>query len=170
VATPKAKGIELMLCGWRKSHTTGMVVSFLVTPEDESYFEDATAKKGKIAGQRYMAAFVEIGPDEQPVPEEKPKAHGHFPEGLCGLAVKWCADDHFQAWVCDAFPDLAQKYADGSQKGPEDQAKYIVCNVCRISSRKDLDTNTAAKEAFVKHIKDPYSAQREEDGVDAVPF
>lgn len=58
---------ELMLAGWSESHSGGCKVTFWL-PDSESLepFKGMTAMKGKVAGQRLMAVFVEIGDDEMP--------------------------------------------------------------------------------------------------------
>lgn len=60
---------ELMLLGWAKSTSQdGPKVKFaLAEDEDLSAFERATIKKGKRAGQRYIAVFFEIADNEMPV-------------------------------------------------------------------------------------------------------
>jgi hypothetical protein len=79
-AKHKARSIEFMLLGWNKNHAKGSTVVFLVHDDDLAYFEAMTVRKGKIAGQRLMAALVEIGDDELPVPEQTTP-----PSGMCGL-------------------------------------------------------------------------------------
>lgn len=60
---------ELMLLGWAKSTSQdGPKVKFALAEDDDlSAFERATIKKGKRAGQRYIAVFFEIADNEMPV-------------------------------------------------------------------------------------------------------
>lgn len=60
---------ELMLLGWAKSTSQdGPRVKFALAEDDDlSAFERATIKKGKRAGQRYIAVFFEIADNEMPV-------------------------------------------------------------------------------------------------------
>lgn len=52
---------EVMLAGWKESHNSGAIVSFwLPDSADLEVFKGLTAKKGNTAGQRFMAALVEI--------------------------------------------------------------------------------------------------------------
>ncbi len=168
------KKMELMLAGWRESHNSGFVVSFLVPPEDEEYFRGATARKGKIAGQRYMAVLVQLRDDDTPDPESvkatvlvKPEtaAKPHFPGGLCGLAVRWCKDEHFQMWLAACLDAEGE-----SEAVPEtltsQWARGVVLAQCGIATRKELDTNASAAEAFRRDILTPYAASRKEDGLD----
>lgn len=56
---------ELMLAGWKESHTSGATVTFwLPDAEDLSVFRGMTARKGNVAGQRFMAVLVEVHDDE----------------------------------------------------------------------------------------------------------
>lgn len=58
---------EVQLAGWSETHTGGCKVTiWLPLPEDLEPFKGLTARKGNTAGHRFMAAFVEIGDDEQP--------------------------------------------------------------------------------------------------------
>lgn len=59
---------EVQLAGWSETHTGGCKVTlWLPSSEDLEPFKSLTARKGNTAGHRFMAAFVEIGDDEQPV-------------------------------------------------------------------------------------------------------
>lgn len=59
---------EMQLAGWSETHTGGCKVTLWVpSPEDLEPFKALTARKGNTAGHRMVAAFVEIGDDEQPV-------------------------------------------------------------------------------------------------------
>lgn len=208
------KALELMLAGWRESNNSGFVVSFFVQPDDEDYFRHATARKGKIAGQRYQAVLVQLTDDEKPDPESlpppksktpleafgelvdqckamgvdpalvlrhpapppeqeagtKPRAHkSHFPEGLCGLAVRWCDDPHFHTWLDEVMVEEMARAAIEA-KTPEDQAKAVVLDVCKITSRKELDTSDLAAHLFRELIMEPYKQHREDEGVDKEHF
>ena len=166
--TVRAKTAELMLAGWSETHNGGCKVSFFITAEDLEFFRMMTVAKGKTAGQRIMAAMVEIGDDEQPkdvtlqvsgpVPNPEPKApsKSKFPDGLKGLSVRWCLDEHCQRWMHEQFD------AEISEAG----AKVAVLEICGIQSRNELDTNAAAQEEFNTYIREPYAAQRRKDGLD----
>jgi len=80
---------ELMLLGWAKSTSQdGPKVKFALAEDDDlSAFERATIKKGKRAGQRYVAVFFEIADNEMPVahadqltPEEIRDVEGRGPQ------------------------------------------------------------------------------------------
>lgn len=65
--TPTFHG-EMQLAGWSESHNSGCKVTFwLQSSEDLEAFRALTVRKGNTAGQRFMAALVEVGDDEQPV-------------------------------------------------------------------------------------------------------
>jgi len=165
----KAGTMELMLAGVSWDNRNGSKVTFWINDEDRDWFAMKTAAKGKIAGQRFMAAIVEIGDDEQPkdvtlqvsgpVPNPEPKApsKSKFPDGLKGLSVRWCLDEHCQRWMHEQFD------AEISEAG----AKAAVLEICGIQSRNELDTNAAAQEEFNTYIREPYAARRRKDGLDA---
>lgn len=87
------KQLELWLAGWTKSHNGGTKVTFTINDDDLPYFENATIRKGKHAGQRYAAVLVQLQDDDTPDPESiKPlagvaKAHELAEAGAAGAAV-----------------------------------------------------------------------------------
>lgn len=108
---------ELMLLGWSESHNGGRKVTFLVPDDcDEHPFKQFTVKNGKIAGQRFMAALVQVDDNEQPV-EQRPtaeqktdeptKPYGHYAQALYKggffLAPKVLqaigSDEEFLSWL-----------------------------------------------------------------------
>ena len=165
----KAGTMELMLAGVSWDNRNGSKVTFWINDEDRDWFAMKTAAKGKIAGQRFMAAIVEIGDDEQPkdvtlqvsgpVPNPEPKApsKSKFPDGLKGLAVRWTLDPHFQKWAQDEFD------ADPTEAG----ARQTILDLCAITSRSELDDNHVAQQDFDRYVREPYAAQRRKDGLDA---
>lgn len=65
---------EVMLAGWKETHTGGAVVSFfLPDPADLDVFRGLTVRKGGTAGHRFMAVLVEIQDDEKPAQTEDDK-------------------------------------------------------------------------------------------------
>jgi hypothetical protein len=171
----RGKEIELQLLGWGESHNSGCKVTFAVHPEDLEYFKNKTERKGKIAGQIFMAVLVEV--DEVPqkpdpiagptvlVPEDfNGMAHkvgqthkGHFPDGLCGLAVRWSLDADFISWCHDT---LSADVTDS------DGAAALIKRLCGVESRKQLDTAPGADMFFRKHFLEPYAASRRERGIE----
>ena len=183
------KSMELWLAGWRETHNGGFKVTFDVPPEDAAFFRADTGRDGKMAGQRYAVVLVKLGADEKPVPLPKepatklvstdviPPRHPlaqdddgkkgspgvakpHFPGGLCGLAVRWCDDDHFQLWLSSWYTNTSP------EELTAEWAKDAICFTCGIKSRKELDTNPEAAKVFRDSIRDPYVKVRREDGVD----
>ncbi len=104
------------------------------------------------------------------VEETGTASRAKFPKGLCGLAVQWCGDDHFCAWLSLTNPsEWAEAVAECGKKARDDElAKYVICSICEVDSRKLLDTEPDAGDVFRHRILDPYSAQRKADGVDGV--
>lgn len=128
---------EVQLAGWSESHTGGCKVTlWLPSSEDLEPFRALTARKGNTAGHRFMAAFVEIGDDELPVQQPKPKIGA-----LCLLACQWCDSEDF--WI---FADVFN----------EESAKEFILAACEIASRKELDTNPKAAANFERFIRKPF--------------
>jgi len=158
--TVPTKQMELWLAGWRKTHNGGASVTFTVNDEDLEYFESATIRKGKVAGQRYMAVLVQLQEDETPDPcslDPVPAKVPHFPAGMCGIAVKLCKEARFQRWLEDNFPDASRQFVVGNK---EHKARDVICHVCGVTSRKELDTDDAAAEFFRERIYQPYITER----------
>jgi hypothetical protein len=86
-----------------------------------------------------------------------------FPQGLCGLAVKWGSDPHFHGWLEDQFTDL---WNFDQELDDVERAREVVNHNCGVDSRKSLDTQPEAGELFRKHFLEPYSAARKKDGID----
>lgn len=63
---------EIQFVGWKDSHKQGPLVTFRLSDSSElDAFRGLTVRKGNQAGQRFMAALVEIGDDERPVRESE---------------------------------------------------------------------------------------------------
>lgn len=134
--------VELMLLKWSEDSSSGGILRMQV--DDLEPFKAMTEAKGKRAGQRFMAVLVPIADDE--TADKLP------PGPLCKLAVMWCRDDTFRGWLAQTWPTLFAE----QQGAPEDVCKAIVCTICDVTSRKELDHNGAAKRAFNELIRRPY--------------
>ncbi len=105
-----------------------------------------------LEGKRFMAVLVQIGDDEQPVPNT-PKT-GDFKQreplgDLCWRAVQWCKDPEFQAWA-------AEKCGCVRDAMTEKVAKTFILMQCGVESRHELDTNPEAARKFHQFIRGPY--------------
>ena len=168
--TPTFAG-EMQLAGWSESHTSGCKVTFwLQSPDDLEAFRALTVRKGNTAGHRFMAALVEIGDDELPVPpiytgnDEvlpiKPKGGA-----LARLAGMWCMDAEFYSFIRPVY-DIAMG-GDGKGCGdvtPDDfdgrvseYCKHCILVLCDIQSRAELDHDPVAAEKFHRLIRGQYS-------------
>lgn len=152
---------ELQLAGWSESHTGGCKVTFWLSGPDElAAFRTLTVRKGNTAGQRFMAALVEVGDDELPVPPPSVKESltPETPKGgaLAKLAGMWCADKTFQAWL-ELDPDNAAPNESG--------ATLCLYALCEIESRRELDHDPAAAERFNQLIRGPYMKWRASKGL-----
>ena len=139
--------VETMLLAWSETSNGGAkIVLQLPSPEDLEPFRAMTLKRGKVAGQRLMAVFAEVNEQEEPV-----EAAHRKPGALCLLAVKWSRDPNFQAWAGHNWP-----HTDDSGPLTEEQCRMLVLDVCKISSRRELDVVPAAAEAFQREFRGPY--------------
>jgi hypothetical protein len=188
--------IEVMLLSWSDTASGGAkIVLQLADPDELDAFKQMTLAKKGHAGQRLMCVLVEIDPDtERPVqyPEQavttatttlpvgtagtpasteakpaKRNGHSHFPEGLCGLAVKWSQDADFVEWLWSEHGEEAYQVNEGlPDNAPLDAlAGGTIKLLCNIVSRKELDSNEDAKAKFNVLIRVPYSAHRKEIGL-----
>ena len=156
-----AFGFEGMLLRWANSSTGGPQITIqLQSEEDLVPFQNMTLAKGKQAGQRLMIGVSLIGDQETAVPVEVTekeragaKAHStsRFPDGFTGLAVKWCIDEQFQAWLWDQFP--ADRVEELTR---EEWCKMMICDLCGVDSRKLLDTDPDARILFNDIFRAPY--------------
>lgn len=155
---------EAMLLGWSETHNGGAKITLqLADIGDLEPFKRMTIKKGKIAGQLLTCVVVETDGNGDPVPQDAPEPkrgrHGKFPDGLCGLAVRWCEDPDFFRWLRAEFPNIAKNTLPPN-------AAVLLKSVCGISSRKELDADTPGRATFIKYIKEPYAASRKGRGLD----
>jgi hypothetical protein len=134
---------ELMLLGWAESSNRGRTVTFLIDEsEDEHPFKHFTIKSGKRSGQRFMAVLVQVGEDEQPVPQE-PK-----PSQLATIIAK---DPQFWQWASErSFDKIAS----------EDGAVNWIKTEVGIDSRRELDTDNKALMRFNASVLHPFSEYR----------
>jgi len=181
------KQVEMLMESWTEHSKTGFHVRMLIGPEDIEYF------KGCPQGQRFAAMLVRLTDQDEPAPAPTPadvskqekKAHatgvaeaterdkefaqphrGHgFPGGLCGLAVKWCDDPHFQEWMQHTYGGAWSTY-DSGLDAQKEVARLTLCEVAGVESRKEFDTNPDAEKFFREEIMAPYAAHRKEAGID----
>jgi hypothetical protein len=131
--TPIAFQGEMMLAGWSDGHSAGPKIAFyLAEKRDLDVFRDMTVKKGNMAGQRFMAVLVEIGPDEKPVAL-----------GLSQRAAMMCKSMGF--WQ---FVETKAGYAREGEQAREEHATQFLRAFCGIDSRSELDTNGRAASMY----------------------
>lgn len=69
--------------------------------------------------------------------------------GLTKCAAIYCNDRQFQAWIAD----LAERQPD---EITSNDAAELIRLACKITSRRELDTNNEAAETFLNSIRKPY--------------
>lgn len=73
---------EVMLAGWKETHTGGAVVSFfLPDPDALDVFRGMTVRKSGVAGHRFACVLVEIADDEKPATPPAPEKREAKPFG-----------------------------------------------------------------------------------------
>ena len=144
---------EVQLAGWSESHNSGAKVTFwLSDPAQLSAFRGMTERRGKTAGQRLAMVLVEINDDETLA--NTPDAPINRPGPLCTLAVQWCRDQRFWAWVNGRFTY--------NNVTGEASARHEILTMIGIDSRRELDTSPAAAKWFDQHIRRPFMAHLEQ--------
>lgn len=129
---------ELFFAGWSDSHTQGPKITFSIQDQDLDVFRDMTVKKGKIAGQRLMAVFVEINDDEKPI----------MPS-VSQRCAMMCKSRQFQQFV-----EKVDGYSHEYPAGQEEQARKFVLRKCSIISRAELDSNSGAAIIWGQILRD----------------
>lgn len=138
---------ETWLLNWAETSKGGAKLVLQLHAEDLEPFKSLTLAKGKTAGQRFMAVFALIGDDEQP---------GKLAVGpLCRLAVIWCRETAFQQWLAHVWPTMWRESELGGAPA-EECSKAVICKVCDITTRKELDHSPEARRAFNDLIRRPY--------------
>ncbi len=143
--TPLFSG-EMQLAGWSESHTGGCKVTFwLSSPDELAAFRTLTVRKGNTAGQRFMAALVEIGDDElpvQPVADMGIPITGKPKGGPLSIeAAAMCRNPEYLKWI-----DLQT----------EQTAAEAMRHRLHIESRSQLDHDAQAAVDFVRLYRGPF--------------
>jgi hypothetical protein len=84
-----------------------------------------------------------------PEPPQKQGGDTSEPGELCLFAVMRCQDERFRRWV--------QAVTNQADLVTEQQAKQFILVVCKIESRRELDTDPDAAALFHRLIRIPYS-------------
>lgn len=142
MSVPTAYQGELMLSGWKETHTGGAQVTFWL-PDSESLepFRHMTVRKGNTAGQRFMAVLVLLDDDDTPIAntdQTKPKGGP-----LAKSAALLCQSAEFQAFVA-SIEGMSLE----TPEGRELQATDHVKSACGINSRAELDNSREASTKF----------------------
>jgi hypothetical protein len=155
-------GGEVMLLGWADG-PGGSMVSFILNDDDLSHpFITVSYKRASrgSAGTRLMAALAEIGDDEIVVNQVKKEAVENPPkkhhQTLSNYAALLSKDERFHDWLREHVRscDWTQEEADSWIKG-----------VCRIESKRELDSPGEACDRFHRLVRRPYSDWLDEQGL-----
>lgn len=97
--------------------------------------------------------------------ESQPQRQRERMAPLCELAVKLCREPMFSIWCksrIQADPQLewalALSAAARSGSADEELCKALICHVCCVESRKDIDGNPEATRRFHELVRKPYQA------------
>jgi hypothetical protein len=128
----------MMLAGWQESHTQGVRVTFwLADATALDPFRSATVRKGKTAGQRYMAVLVEVGDDEKPVRHPSNDAH-----------LLLTGDD---------FLRYAKSMGSGREAWDPARAREWAKYVMGVKSLSELDSDPAALARYEQLVRRPFA-------------
>ncbi len=158
---------ELMLAGGGNPLGQGMRERYWMDEEATSHpFSGCAGRRANEPGDLFMAAFVELDSDDEPINQEKrariEKANG-APKG--GPLCKWAAtkghDKLFHQWLSECVPTKKglRPISWWTEPG-EDRVAWWVRWICGVESRADLDNNAQAAEKFHDRIRRPYSEWR----------
>lgn len=134
---------EAMLLNWNESKQGRTVVFQLDEEADQHPFKQFTTKKGKRAGQRFMAVFVEIGDDEQPIVHEKKGGP------LSQSAAMLCDTQEFRCFLLEKILGMPGR---NFKSFPETHWADVVRKYCGVTSRAELDHNEQAAKLFHKLV------------------
>lgn len=102
------------------------------------------AAMGLIPGVPF--AIARLSKESASAPVSKLQEPKEKPGQLCVMACTFCADPEFRDWL-------------GASN--EDDAKQMILQELRISSRKELDTNHEAGRQFLNEYRNPFVAWRD---------
>lgn len=157
---------EVMLAGGGNPLGQGMWVRFWLDEEADSHpFSGCAGRQRNEPGDLFMAAFVELDSDDEPINQEKrariEKANGAKKGGpLCKWAATKGHDNLFLQWLSEAIKMPDKKYRPVSWWEQDDRVARWIRWVCDVESRADLDNNAQAAENFHDRIRRPYSEWR----------
>ena len=133
--------------------------SLRITIEFEPrYAKDAFALFGARGTQVAIAALKDGSflsqaapvPD-MVIPTTEPKTRAHMGD-VCYRAVMWCQEPSFWAWANSVTHAGIFFYVNN-----KDDARAFVIELCKVDSRKELDTDNEANKTWHRLIREPYS-------------
>lgn len=144
-----------------------------VHPKDQEkpVMQQVAEKIAESIGESKIAVEAKVVETQRAM--DKPKHKGGFTDAvgpLARLAVLWCGDAKFQNWLADNQPE---EWAMNMVQGHMDKtAKAVICSICMVESRKQLDEDESAAAEFHKHIRLPYQQwlEKHNEGVADVNF
>jgi hypothetical protein len=75
------------------------------------------------------------------------------------LAVQWCKDDQFQAWLREAYPTIWENAQLAlACKPAAEWARGVLLTICDLQSRSQLDTDPDARSRFDRNVRRPFMA------------
>lgn len=157
---------ELMLAGGGNPLGQGMWVRFWMDEEDASHpFAGCAGRQRNEPGDLFMAVFVELDSDDEPINQEKrARAEQANGAGKGGPLARWAAmrshDNLFLQYLSEQVPLPDKKLRSAAWWDHGDHVARWIRWICGIESRADLDNNPKAGEVFHERIRRPYSEWR----------
>jgi hypothetical protein len=148
---PRVIAVDLMLLNWSETANGGAKVVFqLADTDDLAHFRSLTLAKGGRSGQLFSAALALVE-DE---PEEIKRRVGP----RCQLAIAWCKNPTFRAWIEREYPEATATalLSAPSMASNEEWAAAVVRAILGVKSRAEIDKSSAAAALFDLRLRAPF--------------
>lgn len=122
-------------------------VEFDVEPRNA---KDAFALFGAPGTPAALAALRPVAEPPPPDPAPKPRM-----APLCQWAVMRCQEEPFQNWAIYKSGITVDPFKD-TPENRERAARDVVCRLCQVESRKDIDGNKEAERRFHSLVREPF--------------
>lgn len=155
---------EMMLMSGGAPLGHGYWVSFWLDDEaDHHPFAGRSGRKGDTPGDMFMAGFVELSDQDQPVDQGKRRrmeeGHRRIKQKLSQYSALLCMQDMFHTYLHERVTLNKKQIAKETWADGDMAARYIRWK-CGIESRSELDRDHQAARIFHDEIRRPYADWR----------